>query len=107
MRLTAVVLPQPEGPNSATTPGVGSSNRDVERKAPRCLAAATVSISGPTSGARGARTIRTPAGRPSPRDTERTASRAAAACSPPGSCNAEYSAKRQRAGLVRECSTRR
>ena len=66
MRLIVVLLPQPEGPKSATTPGVGSSNRTFKRNEPHCFSAATRSISGPACGARGARTIPTPAIRRAP-----------------------------------------
>src|ERR1700677_1997552 len=55
-----------DGPNSATTPGVGDSNLTSRLNAPRCLVAATVSINAPASGALGAQTIRTPTGRPNP-----------------------------------------
>ena len=98
MRLTAVVLPHPEGPNRRRRPASASSNLTSRRNAPRCLAAATESISGPSM-RRTRRANHSDSNRPpSPSATDSTASRAAA-CSPPGSCSAEYSAKRQRASL--------
>src|SRR5437879_6001896 len=44
MRLINVVFPQPDRPNSATTPGVGASNSASRVKPSRLLIAATRSI---------------------------------------------------------------
>ena len=57
MMLTVVVLPQPERPNKATTPGVGASNRASSVNPSRRLTALTFSIQRPTNArARRART---------------------------------------------------
>ena len=91
MMLMVVVLPHPDGPNSATTPGVGESKLTSRRNASSCLTAATLSISAPACGAPGAQTIPRPASRRAPASPKgrRAGPRRA---SPPGSCRAEYSA---------------
>src|SRR6202012_2199227 len=53
----SVLLPQPERPNSPTTPGVGSSKCASSSKVPRIFFTETCSIIGPACAAPAARTI--------------------------------------------------
>src|SRR5260370_448639 len=71
MALTRVVLPQPERPNSATTPGVGSSKCASSEKEPRRFLTVTVSINDPTFAARGVPTTPTTTVRRDPSRTRR------------------------------------
>ncbi len=63
MRLMVVLLPQPDGPNKATMPGVGASNATLNVNASKRFWSTTSRLIGPNSAAPGAQTIPTTASR--------------------------------------------
>ena len=78
MTLIVVLLPQPEGPKSATTPGVGSSNRTFKRNDPQLLLGRDAQHQRPIMRRTRRANHSDTSNPPSPSTTERTARRAAA-----------------------------